>query len=98
MLIAVNDLMTSNSKGHVARGAVLTKLYGEFVKKRPIERSKAVVTWLQVTPGIRSSEIYRLLDTKVDKHDHKEYFYAAQWLAKKVIHNQDCTATPQVMG
>jgi hypothetical protein len=80
------NFISFNSKKHVAQGAVLTRLYARngFISSRPIMRSKAVLTWMQVDDSIRGSPIYDLLDTYKDERNKVEYFYAAQWLVKQV--------------
>jgi hypothetical protein len=64
----------------------LTRLYArkDFISSRPILRSKALVTWIQVDASIRNSPLYALLDKWTDERNNVEYFYAAQWLAKQV--------------
>lgn len=56
----------------------------DFITTRPIIRSKGVVTWIEVTDGIRASPSFPYLDLRKSRHDKKMYFYAVQWLAKRV--------------
>ena len=73
------------SKGHVARGAVLVRACAPFIVRRPILRSKAVTTLLEVTDEIRESPIYSSLYIQKDPYEGKEWYHAAQWLAKQVF-------------
>ncbi len=72
------------SKGHVARGAVLVRACAPFIIRRPILRSKAVTTFLEVTDEIRKSPIYPHLYIQPDIHEGKEWYHVAEWLAKQV--------------
>lgn len=76
--------LTHHSKGHVAIGAVLVRAATPFITRRPILRSKAVTTFLPVTNAIRSLPIYDKLFIQRDDRKGEEWYYTAQWLAKKV--------------
>jgi hypothetical protein len=76
--------LTRNSKGHVARGAVLVRACAPFIVRRPILRSKAVTTFVKITDKIRNSPVYEDLYTQKDSYKGDEWYFAAQWLAKQV--------------
>jgi hypothetical protein len=78
-------LLTSDSKGHVARGAVLVRACAPFIIRRPILRSKAVTTFVEVTDAIRKSLVFANLYIKKDRYKGEQWCLAAQWLAKQVF-------------
>lgn len=78
------ELLTCNSKGHVARGAVLVRACAPFIIRRPILRSKAVTTFVEVTDAIKRSPIFDHLYIKEDPYLGEQWCLAAQWLAKQV--------------
>ena len=67
---------------------------GDFITTRPIIRSKGVVTWIEVTDNVRSSPIFPYLDLRGSKHDNRNYFYAVQWLAKRVSNANELHEQP----
>jgi hypothetical protein len=83
-LFVQSELLTSNSKGHVARGAVLVRACAPFIIRRPILRSKAVTTFVEVTDAIKKSPIFDHLYIKEDRFHGVQWCLAAQWLAKQV--------------
>jgi TRAP-type uncharacterized transport system substrate-binding protein len=69
----------------VARGAVLVRTCAPFITERPIFRSRAVITWEQVTPKIKTLNKRLKLDLDIETgRDGKDYYRAAQFLAKQV--------------
>jgi hypothetical protein len=77
-------LLTCNSKGHVARGAVLVRACAPFITRRPILRSKAVTTFVVVTDEIRRSPIFERVYIRRDRYQGEQWCLAAQWLARQV--------------
>ncbi|PMD34669.1 hypothetical protein L207DRAFT_588183 [Hyaloscypha variabilis F] len=73
----------SADKGHVARGAVLVRACAPFIIRRPILRSKAVTTFVEVTDAIRKSLVFANLYIKKDRYKGEQWCLAAQWLAKQ---------------
>lgn len=73
----------SKDKGHVAQGAVLVRTCAPFIIRRPILRSKAVTTFVEVTDAIKRSPIFEDLYIKKDKFLGEQWCFAAQWLAKQ---------------
>jgi hypothetical protein len=78
------EVLTCYSKGHVAQGAILVRTCAPFIIRRPILRSKAVTTFVEVTDSIRRSPIFEDLYIKKDKFLGEQWCFAAQWLAKQV--------------
>jgi hypothetical protein len=77
----------------VARGAVLVRACAPFIIRRPILRSKAVTTFLEVTDEIRRSPLYPRLYVEPDVYEGKEWYHAAQWLAKQVRFGMESSLT-----
>lgn len=77
-------LLTQFSKGAVAKGAVLSKIYDNFISRDEITRSKATVTLLEVTSQLKKSKIYKRLHLKKGDCDGRQYFWAATYLVKQV--------------
>ncbi|KAH8756517.1 hypothetical protein BGZ57DRAFT_772360 [Hyaloscypha finlandica] len=61
----------------------------QLSKERPILRSKAVTTFVEVTDSIRRSPIFEDLYIKKDKFMGEQWCFAAQWLAKQIKHAND---------
>ncbi|KAG4436250.1 hypothetical protein IFR05_008269 [Cadophora sp. M221] len=72
----------THEKGHVAKGAVLTRLYAPFIVTKPMKRSVGVVTWWILDDAVESSPCYPHLIILKDKEPQLKYFSAVQWLAK----------------
>ena len=79
----MNLVLTSSSKGHVARGGVLVRSCAPFITTAPIFRSKAVTTFVKVTDAIRNSPIFDELYTQEDDRG-EVWYHAAQWLTRQV--------------
>jgi hypothetical protein len=71
-------------KCHVAKGAVLTRLYDKFVERRPVKLSQGVVTLWIVNDEIEISDYYDKLEIEEEEDTGLRHFWAVQWLAKKV--------------
>lgn len=77
------ELMIS-SKGAVAKGAVLSKIYNKFVSSEEITRTKANLLKMELTPKMKKSKIYNRLFTTRAELDGREDFWTAVYLVKQV--------------
>lgn len=82
-------LETSKYKGAVARGAVLSKIYDNFISREEFKRTKASVTLLEVTPALRKLKFFKRLHLKKGDCDGKNYFWAATYLVKQGDKSKD---------
>lgn len=77
--ISVTEL---NSESYVAKGSVHTRLNQQFINTRISKSSQGVKTLIEYTPTLKKR--YPGISDHVDPHNGKEYFYAIEWLVKKV--------------
>lgn len=70
-------------KGAVAKGAVLSRIYDNFITNDEITRTKGNLTLMNVTPKIKRSRIYKRLLTE-KKTDGKEWYWGVTYLVKQV--------------
>ncbi|KAI9046587.1 hypothetical protein LZ554_009331 [Drepanopeziza brunnea f. sp. 'monogermtubi'] len=74
---------TLKDKGLVARGCVLSRMNTNVTTNCTVGSTKAIETWLVVSPKIRDSDAYQFLFTEVSSFDGKEYILAAEYIVKK---------------
>lgn len=80
-------MLTRHSKGAVAKGAVLSKIYDNFISRDEITRSKAIVTLMPVTRQLEKTKFFKQLLLKRGDNDGKQYFWAATYIVKQVSHS-----------
>ncbi|KAJ5035441.1 uncharacterized protein L3040_007909 [Drepanopeziza brunnea f. sp. 'multigermtubi'] len=74
---------TLKDKGLVAKGCVLSRMNTNVTTNCTVGSTKAIETWLVVSPKIRDSDAYQFLFTEVSSFDGKEYILAAEYIVKK---------------
>lgn len=72
----------ASSESYVAKGSVHTRLNQQFINTRISKSSQGVKTLIEYTPALKKR--YPGISDHVDPHNGKEYFYAIEWLVKKV--------------
>ncbi|KUJ15479.1 uncharacterized protein LY89DRAFT_783615 [Mollisia scopiformis] len=75
-------LETSKLKGAVAKGAVLSKIFDNFISNDEITRTKGNLTMIEVTPKLKKSKFFKNLVTKKGV-DGRTYYWAVTYLVKQ---------------